>query len=283
MGATAIVTAWDAETGRVAWRRDFSGLVDFSQLFCGTAASPVMAHGLAVVQVGSDVHGGTIAGLDPATGETRWEWRGPGPGYASPAVIEAGGVSQILTLTNESVIGLDARTGQELWTTSFPNAYHENIATPVWTGSLLVASNKEQGTVAYRLTQVDDGWQVREVWRTTTASLYMSSPVVADGTLFGFSDKRRGSFVAIDLDTGEPLWHTEGREATQAGLLIVGRHVVALTDEARLIVAPRDAGAFAPIHEYDLGVGPTWGVPILTGGDLILREGRNVTRLRPSP
>jgi len=279
LGATGILTAWDAATGRHLWRKDFSALVDFSTLFCGTAASPVRAHGLLVVQVGSDVRGGTIAGLDPASGEARWEWRGPGPGYASPAVIEAGGVSQLVTLTNESIVGLDARTGRELWTTPFANAWHENIVTPVWTGSLLVASNKEQGTVAYRLVKAAGAWAAREVWRTPAASMYMSTPVAADGVLFGFSDKRRGSFVALDLATGEVRWQTEGREATQVAVLLGDAQVVFLTDEARLVVARRDPSAFTPVREYALELGPTWGVPIVAGRDLILREGTRLTRL----
>jgi outer membrane protein assembly factor BamB len=215
LGATAVLIAWDADTGREQWRKDFSSVVDFSKLFCGTAASPLMAHGLLVVQVGSDVHGGVIVGLDPSTGEPRWEWRGPGPGYASPARIDVGGSSQIVTLTNESIVGLDARTGRELWTTPFANAWHENIATPIWTGDLLVASNKEQGTVAYQLVEDGGTWVAREVWRSQAASLYMSSPVTDGDGLYGFSDKRRGSFVAVDvalireyaLDAG-PTWST---------------------------------------------------------------------------
>jgi len=281
LGATAVLSAWEVSTGRELWRRDFSDAVDFSQLFCGTAASPLMAHGLLVVQVGSDVHGGTIAGIDPETGETRWEWQGAGPGYASPAVIDVEGVSQIVTLTNESVIGLDARTGRPLWATPFANAWHENIATPVWTGTRLVASNKEQGTVAYQLVESDGAWRAEEVWRNQAASFYMSSPVVSGGTLFGFSDKRRGSLVAIDLATGETAWQTEGREGAQAGLLLAGSHLLVLTDEARLIVANPDPTRFAPVHEYSLDGGPTWAQPVVTHSGLLVRTGNDLSWFGP--
>jgi outer membrane protein assembly factor BamB len=74
IGVSGIVVAWDAATGRELWRKDFSPLVDSTKLFCGTAASPVLAHGHVIVQVGSDVHGGQILALDPATGTTRWTW-----------------------------------------------------------------------------------------------------------------------------------------------------------------------------------------------------------------
>ena len=86
------------------------------------------------------VHGGRVLALNPATGEERWVWRGPGPGYASPIVITAGGVRQIITLTNSSIVGIDARTGAELWTAAFPDEWHENIVTPIWTGKHLIVS-----------------------------------------------------------------------------------------------------------------------------------------------
>ena len=53
LGATGILTAWDAASGKKLWEQNYTKQVDFSKLFCGTAASPILAHGLVVVQVGS--------------------------------------------------------------------------------------------------------------------------------------------------------------------------------------------------------------------------------------
>ncbi len=128
-GVTGGLTAWDTGTGTQLWRKDYSSTIDTSKLFCGTAASPILAHGLVVIQVGSDVKGGQIVGLDPATGQAKWTWTGPGPGYASPMLVDIAGVSQLVTMTNGSVIGIDARTGAGLWTIPFPDEWHENIVT----------------------------------------------------------------------------------------------------------------------------------------------------------
>jgi outer membrane protein assembly factor BamB len=115
LGVTGILNAWDTASGKQLWSRDFSKAIDTSKLFCGTAASPLIVDGRLVVQVGSDIHGGQVLALNPATGATEWEWHGLGPGYASPVAIELGGSAQIVSLTEGSIVGLDGKTGKELW------------------------------------------------------------------------------------------------------------------------------------------------------------------------
>jgi hypothetical protein len=111
LGVTGVLNAWDTATGKQLWTRDFSKTIDTSKLFCGTASSPLVVDGRLVVQVGSDVHGGQVHALNPATGATEWEWRGLGPGYASPVVIDIGGTQQIVSMTEGSIVGLDGKTG----------------------------------------------------------------------------------------------------------------------------------------------------------------------------
>src|SRR5687768_16331064 len=105
LGVTGVLNAWDTGSGRLLWTKDFSKTVDTSKLFCGTSASPLAVNDRVVIQVGSDIHGGQMVALEPATGKVVWEWKGAGPGYASPVVLEIGGKKQIATMTNGSVIG----------------------------------------------------------------------------------------------------------------------------------------------------------------------------------
>ena len=108
LGAAGILSSWDAATGALLWRNDYSATVQVTGLFCGTAASPLVDGGRLLVQVGSDAAGGRMLALDPATGAEIWSWRGVGPGYASPVLIEVEGRRQLVTLTESSVVGLDA-------------------------------------------------------------------------------------------------------------------------------------------------------------------------------
>lgn len=278
VGATAIVTAWDAATGRRVWQKDFSSDVDFSKLFCGTAASPLLVDGRLVVQVGSDIHGGRMVAVDPATGAEAWQWRGLGPGYGSPIVIQSGGIAQIVTMTNGSIVGVSARDGRELWSAPFPDDWHENIVTPVWTGRHLIVSGTRQGTQAYRLQSAGGRWSAERVWQNEMASMYMSSPVAADGLIYGLSNKRRGYFVALDEATGEVRWQTEGREATNAAVLLTPEAVVYLTDGATLVVARRQATGF-DAKKIDLPTSATWTTPVILGRDLIVKDATSLVRL----
>lgn len=279
LGVTGVLTAWDAATGRELWRQDFSKTIDTSKLFCGTAASPLAVGDRLVVQVGSDIHGGQMLALEPATGKKIWEWRGVGPGYASPVVIDVAGKLQIVALTEGSIVGVDAKTGAELWSSPFPDEWHENIATPLWTGSHLIVSGTRQGTHAYELKQTAGKWSATEVWKNPDVAMYMSSPVYGDGLIYGHSSKRKGQFVAVDAKTGTVKWSTEGREGEHASVLLTPAHVVYLTNDAQLIAARRGGNAFSVEKRYEVAAAPTWAMPVFLGSDLLVRDGTGLIRL----
>jgi len=279
LGITGVLTAWDTATGRQFWRKDFSKTVDTSKLFCGTSASPLALGGLVVVQVGSDVHGGKILALDPATGAAKWEWRGYGPGYASPVVFDIAGKMQIVTMTDSSIVGLDAKIGDELWSVPFLDEWHENIATPVWTGSLLIVSGTRQATHAYALQQSNGKWEATEVWKNAEVAMYISSPVYGDGLIYGHSARQKGQFVALDAKTGAIRWATEGREGWHASVLLTPRHLIYLTNSADLVVARRNTAAFEVVRRYDVADAETFAMPVLLGAGILVRDATGLIRL----
>jgi len=279
LGVTGILNAWDTATGKQLWTRDFSKEIDTSKLFCGTAASPLLVDGRLVVQIGSDIHGGQILALNPATGATEWEWRGLGPGYASPVMIEAGGVKQIAAMTEGSIVGVDGKTGKELWSVPFPDEWHENITTPLWTGTHLIVSGTRQGTHAYTLKQTGGKWEATETWKNPDIAMYMSSPVFGDGLIYGHSSKKKGQFFAIDEKTGAVRWTTEGREGEHASLLLTPQNVVFLTNGGDLIVAKRNTPAFAVEHRYEVAQASTFAMPVLLGSNILVRDATGLTLL----
>jgi outer membrane protein assembly factor BamB len=279
LGVTGILTAWNTADGSVAWRNDYSSVIDTSKLFCGTAMSPMLEGGALIVHVGSDVHGGRILALDPSTGKERWVSKGSGPGYASPVAVTIDNVRQIITMTNGSIIGIDAAKGAPLWSIPFPDEWHENIVTPIWTGSALIVSGIRQGTQAYALTRTAGSWQPKQIWKNADVTMYTVSPVFADGIVYGMSNKRRGHFVALDAETGTVRWSTQGRDGNHASILQTREHVVFLTDAGAMIVAQRTPEGFKELKRYEVSKSPTWTLPVFLPDGLLVREANAVVKL----
>ena len=282
LGAGGILSTWDAASGALLWRHDYSASVQVSGLFCGTAASPLVDGGRLLVQVGSDDAGGRVLALDPATGAGIWSWRGVGPGYASPILIEVSGHRQLVTLTESSVVGLDAADGALLWSVPFTDEWNENIMTPVWTGSHVVVSGPRQGTHAFAIRRQGDGWQAAPGWSNPGVRMYMSSPVLAAGVLYGHSSTRAGQFVALDAATGVVRWSSEGREGEHASVLLAGDHLLLLTEDAELLVATPSSAGFAVAHQYEVADGATWTVPVPLPDGLLVRDATGLARLVPA-
>jgi outer membrane protein assembly factor BamB len=242
--------------------------------------SPLVEGGAIIVQVGSDVHGGRVLALDPTTGAERWTWKGPGPGYASPIVVTVNGVRQIITLTNSSIVGIDAKSGAALWSTPFPDEWHENIVTPVWTGTHLIVSGVRQGTQAFALSNPGGKWQVVQAWKNADVTMYTSAPVFADGAVYGLSNKRKGQFVRLDAATGAVRWATEGREGDHASVLVAPAHVLFVTNAGDLVITRRNAATFAAERRIEIASGETWAVPAFVPGGLVVRDAQGVSRLQ---
>jgi hypothetical protein len=177
------------------------------------------------------------------------------------------------------MVGLDAKTGKELWSAPFPDEWHENIVTPVWTGSLMVVSGPRQGTHAFKLQQTDGKWQATESWKNDDVAMYMSSPVFGSGMLYGFSSKRKGQFVALDATTGALKWSTEGRAGEHASVLLTPTHVIFLTNSAELLVVKRDTATFVVDQKYEVAKSGTWALPVLLGSDILVRDNSGLVRL----
>jgi outer membrane protein assembly factor BamB len=273
LGATAVLTAFDAKTGEVTWRKDWSEEIDTSRLFTGTAMSPIIAGGLLIVHVGDD-DAGAFRALDPTTGAEKWALPGHGPGYASPIVANFGGTRQIVTMTDKAVVGVEIARGHEVWTIPFPDEWNENIVTPVVAGDILVVSGTRKGTLGYKVARAGASLTATQVWHTDVP-MYMSSPVVDSTLVYGFSNRRKGQLFCLDATTGRVQWTTEGRAGTNASIQIAGGHLVVLLSEGDLLVVKRNPVQYEEVRRYKVGQG-TWGQPVILGDTVVIRDGNSV-------
>src|SRR6185436_7009841 len=153
-----------------------------------TGASPLVDGGLVIVHVGGD-NQGALTAFDVATGAVKWAWSGDGPSYASPLIVELGGVRQLVTLTQKNVVGISLADGQLLWQRPFTTQYDMNIVNPVLNGDTVIIGGYQKPTSAFRVVSKDGQWTTDAVWENNDVWLYMANMVVVGDRLFGLSHK----------------------------------------------------------------------------------------------
>ncbi len=276
LGVTGVVSRFDAATGELQWRHDFSKSTDTSNLFCGAAMSPLVLGESVIVHLGDDRKGWVVA-FDTETGKERWRHEGDGPGYASPIVWRIGRSTQLVTLTDSSIVGLDSEEGTLLWRVDFADEWNENIVTPVIAGGKLIVSGVRQGTRAFEVERTAAGWVPEEIWHQPEVKMYMSSPVLDGDHLYGLSSTRKGQFFCLDTKTGEIVWATEGREATNASIVASSDHLFLLTEDAGLVVAPKSPDAFEPVARYTVADAATWPHVVVFGHYVLVKDSEGIT------
>jgi outer membrane protein assembly factor BamB len=276
LGTRAVLSAFDAATGKLRWRKDWSKEVDTARLFTGTAMSPVVDGGLLIVHVGDD-DGGTFRALVPASGVEKWTLKGHGPGYASPMIATIAGVRQLVTMTDRAIVGVEVGNGKELWQIPFPDEWNENIVTPVIAADLLIVSGTRKGTFGYRLEQGGGSWRPKQVWHNTDLPMYMSSPVVDGPYIYGFGSKRKGQLFCLDARTGTARWATEGRGGTSASIESAGPNLVVLTTDGDLIVTRRNPDKYEELRRYEVSDTQTWAHPVLVPGAIVIRDAASLS------
>ena len=278
-GIGGILSAFDAATGRLAWRKETGSEHGPSSPLYGAALSPVVDEGRVIVHVGGPGRGALTA-FDTATGAVRWAWKGDGPAYASPVVATIGGVRQIVTFTESFLVGVSAESGELLWKIPFTTPWVQNAVTPVVDGDTVVYSGLDHPVRAVRVVRGASGWTTKPRWESAEVAAYMSTPVLDGGRLYGFSHRKRGQLFCLDAATGRVVWLSEGRMGDNAALVAGGGRVFALTTEADLLALPQKGDAFAPARRYRVASSPTWAHPVVTSEGVLVKDRDSLAFLR---
>ena len=267
LGMSGIVTAWDADTGRHLWQMEAPPV----QPTYHTAMSPVVDGDVMIVHIGGQ-EDGALTAFEVATGEVRWSWDGDGPAYGSPIVVELGGARQVVTFTQENMVGVALDTGALLWRRPFVTQATTTSQTPILYNGQLVQAGRGNGITLFRVVREGAAWTTEDVWHTDEVSLHMTNGVVLDGVLYGLSHLNSGQYFGLDLETGEVLWTSRPRQAVNAALLRVGEAIFSLEDDAELVVLRGSRAGFEPLQRYEVATSSTWAQPTLRGNRLYVKD-----------
>jgi outer membrane protein assembly factor BamB len=272
LGISGIVSGFDATTGKRLWQ---TAPPSVDPMF-GTASSPV-GDGAHVIVFTGGHDKGALTAFDKDTGKVAWRWEGDGPAYASPMVAALGGTRQIVTVSQQNIVGVAADTGALLWRRPFKSTYDNNGITPILYGDAVMVSGQEKGVTLFRPVKRGEKWDTQVVWETGEAGLSMSNGVVVNDTLYGLSHLSAGQFFALDMKSGKVLWKTRGREAENTAIVKAENVLFLLNDDAELIVARPNRMAFQPLQRYMVAKSATWAQPAVSGNRIFVKDVSSLT------
>ena len=267
LGISGIVSAFDTGDGTLLWQHSAPPV---DPLYA-TAMSPLADGGNVIFHVGGHDQGALTA-FDANTGEVTWRWDGDGPAYASPVLADIGGTRHLVTITQEHVVGISADTGELLWERPFESNSTNNSITPIVYDDSIIVSGHNLGVSRFRPVRRDGQWLTETLWDNPDVGLFMSNGVLVEDTFFSLSHTNSGQFFAVDVATGETLWSTQGREATNTALVKAGGLLFLLNDDAELIVARASRAGFEPLRRYTVSDSVTWAQPAISGNRLFVKD-----------
>lgn len=267
LGMSSIVTAFEAETGRLLWQHPAPD----AQPRYHTAMSPVVDGDLVMVHIGGP-DDAALTAFDVASGAIRWAWKGDGPAYGSPIVTDLGGTRQVVTFTHRYLVGIAVATGELLWRRPFTTPRDTTAQTPILYGDMLVHSGRARGVTAFRLVSRAGEWGTEDVWHTDDVALHMTNGVAVSGVFYGLSHLNSGQYFALDLDSGDVLWTSDPRQAENAAFVRSGNTIFSLEDDAEMVVLKASRTAFEPVRRYEVATSPTWAQPAIVGDRFYVKD-----------
>ncbi|TWT39880.1 Esterase EstB [Thalassoglobus neptunius] len=277
LGITGVLSAWDAENGDLIWQRDESEVFGTNQPYWGVSTSPIADENALFVHFGNDERGSLYA-ISLDQGENIWTYGSDGTSYSSPLLVELQGVEQLVEWNHRALVGIDVATGQHLWEFPFPHVgSDQNMPTPVFENGRFILGGENRGIHSLKPERTKNGqWSVHSEWHQKAVALDMSSAVINDGLLFGFSHYKQGQLFCLDPETGEILWTSPGRTGENVAFLSIPEHVIALvnTGELRLIEATGEE--YRPVRSWNVSQSETWAAPALLSDGVLIKNANTI-------
>ena len=270
MTGFGVVNCFDQKTLRRLWQVDTFERFGGRQINWEIAES-LLVHGDLVICTpgGADA---LLAALNVADGRTVWTTKGldSKSAYCSPVVVKHGGREMILTMVEYGAVGVDARSGELLWSHAHKNRYAVHAATPIYhDGWVFISSGYGHGSEMLEIAA--DGKSVRQVWAAKALDNHHGGVILMGGRLYGTNDR---GLVCLDWKTGEVVWTERG--VGKGSLTAAGGMLYAYGERNGMVglIKPEANGARV-ISSFVIKKGSAqhWAHPVVANGRLYIRHG----------
>src|SRR5262245_53732530 len=305
LGAAGHLAAFDVESGRIAWQKNFVNDFNASIPSWGTSGAPLVDGERLICLVGGEPNGKLIA-LDKRTGRELWRSLSSEtePGYNQPIIIEAGGVRQLILFHPEGFSSIDPANGKLFWQIEHRVQMGIVVATPVRSGPFLFFTSQYGGA---RMLRLDDSKPAATVvWSgpgeqdpgmthdtPNTLNSVISTPVLLDGYVYGVDND--GQLRCLEAATGKLIWKTDAllKEHAMYGTAFFvknGDRFFITNDRGELVIATLSPKGFGEISRTKL-IEPThpyvrrrqmpnvlWSHPAYANRHIVIRNDQEIIR-----
>lgn len=273
MTARGLLLCLDARTGNKFWQRDAAAESAAPLPIWGFCASPLINRGHVIVFAGGETKG--VQAYDAQSGAPAWTSPAGKVSYCSVQEGMVAGQSQLLVWSDKGVVGMDPDTGairfeQPLGT---PSGMPRSLQPHTYEGSVLVASEGEDGAARIDVTHAGADWKPNVKWSTKLYRSSFNDFVVKGNYLYGIDG---GAMACVDVQEGKHKWR-KGRFGYGQVLLIDDQSLLLVqceNGEVALVAAKPDG--LQQLGRFQAIEGKTWNHPAIARGRLYVRNGEEM-------
>lgn len=274
-----VVVCSSTSDGKVVWQKsltkEFEGKKADSW---GYSESPTIDGPLLICTPGGSK--ATVVALDKATGETRWTCARPndeGAGHSSVVISYVGGRKIYVQNTAGGPMGIDAKSGQLLWTYAIkkPTAF---IPSPIVKDDyvLSVAGYNTGGALIQQVAGPDGNVSVKEVYGLNKDLDNKHGGVILIGNdlYAGFSDANQ--IYCHDLVTGAKKWRERGSGQGSTSVIAADGKLFIHYSDGVVGLAKASPEGFNEVSSFKAPGNrdfPSWAHLVVANGKLFVRDG----------
>jgi outer membrane protein assembly factor BamB len=275
LGSDGDLACLDTATGAVRWKKHLRADFGGQPGVWAYSESPLIDGDVLVCTPGGA--DATLVALNKRTGDVVWKSAVPGAdqaAYASPIVVEAGGVKQYVQLLQKGLVGVDARTGKFLW--RFDQTVRNspaNIPTPVAHEGHVYTSTARGGGGMVRLKVDGETVTAEPVYAAQRLPSAIGGAVRVGDYLYGTTT---AGLMCVQFTTGEVKWQERGIGAASLCYADGNLYLHGENGQVALVEATpegyREKGRFTPPEQPDRGRSQAWAYPVVANGRLYIHD-----------
>ena len=157
------------------------------------------------------------------------------------------------------------------------------MPTPTFHKGSLLLGGENRGILGLKPQQKNGRWDVVQKWHQTDVALDMSSAVMNDGRLYGFSHYGRGRFFCLDPSSGKVMWQGPGRTGNNVMFLAIPHHIFALINTGELRILAASDASYQEVASYQVAETQSWAPPVLLNDGVLVKDEQTLRRWSFNP